>query len=1798
MRKKSIGELGLVLLCAGLLLTVTASAQTDRSATETAIGQAQPAQLSRASSAQATVNEKEASLPEVKPSEGLSEEQLKLMEEFQGKEPPALEESAFSVLPAEVGYDEDFRGPCLGDKDINGAGTLSFTYMLNTGWHDRRTTSIYLASEFGCDGGPINGIRYYVSTVPGMAFTNLTIRLKHTTATVYVTPYCMSNTGWTVGYQANTTISTTGWYTFTFATPFAYNGVDNLEVDVCFNNTAYTGGGAIYAFSAGTGVYRTMYAYTDSGYGDPLVWTCGTGNPSIYGLINVPRAQFIFPPPNLGACCVNFACVATNTSAECAALGGTWYGGQDCATFICPPWNDNCSAVTPVALTPGTPVTFTGNNLGATNDCGSFAGGQVWHAITLPGVDSFFDVWLDYCTTNNGGFPFGNAWLNWATGCPCTGITTAGTFETTTCGDGNITIKWSGLASGTFYYPVLLDVANHAAGDYTLHVVCMPSYCSSNATSTADETLKTVQLGTINNTTLDCDKYNDFTYLSTDVIAGATYPFNIVIGDCEGASCYSKRLAIFIDLNQDFDFTDTGERVYNSGQLTNAPCPDFPLAGTITIPATATVGCTRMRVVVVETSSADPSSCGTYTWGATEDYTVCILPPGEQGACCFGTSCTPEMYQFDCEQQGGRYKGDGTTCTPLNPCFGACCFMDGSCLETLDLAECAGLGGTYSGDGTTCTPNLCPQPGNNCANPMPIVLSPGSLPLVDADTTCGRVNDYADTCLGSYDGGEDIIYAVLVTDPMCVSIAVDGVLTWVGVAIDTACPPGLTCLAYNTNSGGNPVIASVNLNPGVYYIMIDTYPAPTCTDFTMTISACPTPGACCFADGSCQMLLPAACATAGGVPQGEGTDCDPNPCEVTYCTAGSSYLNCDEYISRVQVGTIDNATACSQPGGYGNYLYLSTDLMYAVGAPITVTNGNPYSSDQCMVWIDWNQDKDFYDPGEAITMSGSPGNGPYSATIVAPAEALTGPTRMRVRITYIGLVDPCGITTYGEVEDYTVNIIEVAGACCWGDGTCTNVLPSECGGFFAGPFTECSLADCNGNSVDDFCDIASGYSTDCDSNGVPDECQPWADCNANGIQDFCDIADGTSQDCNENGIPDECDVDPTDPDGNGLVSADCQPDGIPDECQLGGGGLSLQIDDGTSENNWGLTAGGEMCWINHFTGTGNVSAISATFGSPAFPGSAGVTPGQPFRVYVWGDSDGNGVPSGADFLGETTGYVDAGSIDTDVVQPVTLATPIAVSGSFFIGCSVNSPAGGYPGTADDDGQTQVDQGFLAFNVIPFDPTDLTTSLYPMTALGYPMTVFILRVGSGGGGGGDCNGNGIPDFCDVPPPMGNCVGPDCSQDCQPNGVPDECEPDCNGNDRPDDCDIAAGTSQDCNGNAIPDECDIADGTSQDCQPNGVPDECDIASGASQDCQPNGIPDECDIAAGACDCQGDGIPDGCQLQQRAVLYDNGPLATGPGCTGEVSLLQDTLGLTIYGFGAQQSAGNRVADDFALSTACHIDTITVYTYQTGSTPPTITSVVMQIWDGPPNAGGTVIWGDLTTNRLVSCTAASIFRTLPTIDCTRHIQTCVCAVDVQLAPGTYWVDYSFAGSGASGPWAPPVTLLGQTGSPGANALQWLASSSAWGAALDVTYPQDFPFLVEGTCGAPPNDCNQNGIPDECDIGVQWDGYCAGPAPCFPDACVSDWDHNGVPDTCEICGDLDNDGDVDLDDYWVFLDAFGTCVGHPKYNPAADLDGDDCVTLVDYCAWRMCYKMATGKDFVAPKPKPMPKPAKKAVLK
>ena len=123
--------------------------------------------------------------------------------------------------------------------------------------------------------------------------------------------------------------------------------------------------------------------------------------------------------------------------------------------------------------------------------------------------------------------------------------------------------------------------------------------------------------------------------------------------------------------------------------------------------------------------------------------------------------------------------------------------------------------------------------------------------------------------------------------------------------------------------------------------------------------------------------------------------------------------------------------------------------------------------------------------------------------------------------------------------------------------------------------------------------------------------------------------------------------------------------------------------------------------------------------------------------------------------------------------------------------------------------------------------------------------------------------------------------------------------------------------------------------------------------------------------------------------------------------------------------------MADDFTVPAGgWNISTITFYAYQTGSTTTsTINDVNLQIWDGPPGVGS-VVFGDTTTNRLAGSSWSNIYRVLDTglTDTTRPIMADVVTVNTILPAGTYWLDWQSGGTLASGPWAPPVTIVGQT--------------------------------------------------------------------------------------------------------------------------------------------------------------------------
>ncbi len=184
---------------------------------------------------------------------------------------------------------------------------------------------------------------------------------------------------------------------------------------------------------------------------------------------------------------------------------------------------------------------------------------------------------------------------------------------------------------------------------------------------------------------------------------------------------------------------------------------------------------------------------------------------------------------------------------------GACCNTAAlTCTDNVPQTACQGPNQVWS-VGLACNQlnppctSVAPPGGTNCANPIPIT----SLPFVDVNTTSDKVNDYADTCLGNYDNGRDILYELTITASQCVDITVTGATpddNWIGVALDSVCPPSAACIAQATSQGNVATITNLTLAPGTYYLMIDRWPLTADSlNFTLSITDCggaPT-GACC-----------------------------------------------------------------------------------------------------------------------------------------------------------------------------------------------------------------------------------------------------------------------------------------------------------------------------------------------------------------------------------------------------------------------------------------------------------------------------------------------------------------------------------------------------------------------------------------------------------------------------------------------------------------------------------------------------------------------------------------------------------------------------------------------------------------------------------------------------------------------------------------------------------------------------------------------------------------------------------------
>ncbi len=143
-----------------------------------------------------------------------------------------------------------------------------------------------------------------------------------------------------------------------------------------------------------------------------------------------------------------------------------------------------------------------------------------------------------------------------------------------------------------------------------------------------------------------------------------------------------------------------------------------------------------------------------------------------------------------------------------------------------------------------------------------------------------------------------------------------------------------------------------------------------------------------------------------------------------YC-AGTSTSFGSEHITNVTFSGIENTTGGT---GYSDFTAMTAYVVPGVSYPIItkVNNGNGSYTEYVAVWIDWNQNNVF-DEDERYYLGSCSGGACLSTGIVSqievPASALPGTTRMRVKMDYSSApTSACGTFTWGEVEDYSVQV--------------------------------------------------------------------------------------------------------------------------------------------------------------------------------------------------------------------------------------------------------------------------------------------------------------------------------------------------------------------------------------------------------------------------------------------------------------------------------------------------------------------------------------------------------------------------------------------------------------------------------------------------------------------------------------------------------------------------------------------------------------------------------------------------------
>ncbi|RLD24705.1 MAG: hypothetical protein DRI54_05850, partial [Bacteroidetes bacterium] len=554
------------------------------------------------------------------------------------------------------------------------------------------------------------------------------------------------------------------------------------------------------------------------------------------------------------------------------------------------------------------------------------------------------------------------------------------TMDYTFSAAGNLSVFGTYNLSSYTTLPDDFDNSNDTTSTVVTNNMCQPDLnCG------AGDGIQLFQLGTIDNPSGCGDNgFEDFTYLSTDLDIGTTFPLTITTG-------YGNQFVrVWIDFNDNFIY-ELDEIVVDNYEIA-----DGQGAGTYTetmdlvVPGDAAAGEHRLRAKTHWNSPVPDDACDGTGDGETEEYTVVTGPtlnsdvgilnienPNDGSLTSaelitvkvrnFGineASNIPVSYQID----GGDVVSEVVTETVPSSASVMYTFTttaDLSAWGTYSIISSTSLGSDENSDNDASTKLVTNYPPNDLGV-IAFVAPLSGENMTDSEPISVTIENFGGASQSDFD----------------VTVVIDGNSVTETVAGPLA---ELSTMDYTLTATGN-FVAFGSYNLSAYTTLPDDF-----DNLNDTVSTVIT-----------------------------NNMCQP-----------SANCNVGDGIRYFSVGTIDNVSGC-EPDGFGDFTFLSTVLDTGSTNELTITT--EYGSQFVRVWIDYN-DNFAFEMNELVVdnyeIAPGQGGGSYTETmdLVVPADATLGEHLMRAKTNWNAPVpdDACFETTYGETEEYTVIIDNAVG---------------------------------------------------------------------------------------------------------------------------------------------------------------------------------------------------------------------------------------------------------------------------------------------------------------------------------------------------------------------------------------------------------------------------------------------------------------------------------------------------------------------------------------------------------------------------------------------------------------------------------------------------------------------------------------------------------------------------------------------------------------------------------------------------